>query len=753
MPGAAPVTELPGGQPGGPRGGDGGDRFRPDLEGLRAVAVLMVLVYHAGLPGLDGGFVGVDVFFVLSGFLITGLILRELRRTGTVSLSAFYARRARRLLPAAAITLLVTVGVSAVVMPPLLVPGVAGDAASAALYASNVRFALQATDYLSADALPSPLLHYWSLGVEEQFYLFWPAFLLLVSTRWGGGLRRIGPAIVIVSVLSFVLAVWLTGLSAPWAFFSLPTRAWELGVGGLIAVGAPRLGRLPVRLATLAGWVGLGLVVASGVVIATSTPFPGTAAVLPVSGTALVVLAGLRQPAPSPSRLLSLAPMRFLGRISYSLYLWHWPIIVLPAAALGSELPLAVRVVLAAAAVPVAAASQRWVEDPIRRGRFVGLASRRTLALAGALTVTVAASSIGIGNWVAASIPGDGAGASSSLAGELADAGLQDGSAGAGDTTVPAGPAAPRPMPAPTSLPADAAPTTAVSPAATPAATADATPTATPWAVGGPVPANLRPPLATVKDDLPVIYRDGCHLDVASTDPPPCAFGDVTSARTVVLFGDSHAAQWFPALEALAQARGWRLLTLTKSACPAADATVYNAGLKRAYTECDTWREHALERIEAERPDLVIVSNAGGHVFWIDGSAVPSDDRPERWSAALGRTLARVERASGAVTVIGDTPRQSSDPPACLSRHLDDSLACATPRSKAVDLDRLGLDRAAADAAGAAFVDPTPWLCSPDTCPVVIGRYLVFRDPHHLTTPFAASLARRLEVALAVPGF
>jgi peptidoglycan/LPS O-acetylase OafA/YrhL len=716
-----------------------GDRFRPDLEGLRAVAVLLVLAYHAGVPGLGGGFVGVDVFFVLSGFLITGLIIRELATTGTVSLPAFYARRARRLLPAALLVLAATMVVSAVVLPPLLVPSVAGDAAAAALYASNIRFAVQATDYLAADALPSPLLHYWSLGAEEQFYLFWPAFLLLVSTRFGGSLRRVGPAIAIVFVASLVLAVWLTGVSAPWAFFSLPTRAWELGIGGLIAVGAARLEVLPSRLAGLAGWVGLGLIVLSGIVIDASMPFPGTAAIVPVAGAALVVLAGLRPSAAGPARLLSLEPMRFLGRISYSLYVWHWPIIVLAAAALGGDLPLPVRVGLAIAAIPVAAASQRWVEEPIRRGHYSRMATRRTLALAGVFTVAVAIGSIGIGRLALTSIPTVDAGDLSALTGEPG-AGLPlDPGPLPGDIAA----ATPRQPPSMTPAPSVASP-------ATPSA-APATSTPTPTPLGGPVPANLVPPLAAVGDDEPVIYRDGCHASQEATRPKRCVYGDPGSAVTVALFGDSHAGQWFPALEALARANDWRLLSFTKSACTSADATVYHGTFKRAYTECDEWRARVFDLLDAERPDLVIISNSS-YNLWNDGSPVSFADRPDLWAAAMDRTLARVGRSAGAVVVIGNTPKQAADPPVCLSAHLHDSLACATPRSKAVDAARTEADRAAASRAGATFVDPTPWLCSADTCPVVRGRYLVFRDTHHLTTTFSAALSRRLGLALPALG-
>ena len=250
--------------------------FRPDIEGLRAVAVLLVLIYHAQLPWFGGGFIGVDVFFVVSGFLITGLIVRELQETGSVNLPAFYARRARRLLPAAALVILVTVGISIVVLPPLRLPDLAIDGAAAALYVPNIRFAIQATDYLQADFDPSPLLHYWSLGVEEQFYLFWPA-LLLLATRLAGVKRWTGAIVAVVAIvglISLVLSLLLTQVDAPLAFFLLPARAWELALGALVFLAARRLSAIPRWPAVLASAVGLALIVGAGAVINVATPFP-----------------------------------------------------------------------------------------------------------------------------------------------------------------------------------------------------------------------------------------------------------------------------------------------------------------------------------------------------------------------------------------------------------------------------------------------------------------------------------------------
>ena len=700
--------------------------FRPDLEGLRAVAVVLVLLYHARVPGFSGGYVGVDVFFVLSGYLITGLIIRELRGTGRLSLTTFYARRARRLLPAAALVLIVTMAVSAIVLPPLRVSDVAGDTMAAALYASNIRFALQATDYLGSTLPPSPDLHFWSLGVEEQFYLFWPALLALTTGalfargRPELGLRRLAMVLVVVLGFSFAASMWLTETSQAWAFFSLPTRAWELALGALLSL--PLAARLvPSRATTLLGWLGLGMVVSSGLVFDEMTHFPGLAALLPTVGSALVIAAGLatlsveptgRRRFLVPQAVLALPPMRFLGRISYSLYLWHWPILVLPAAAIGHALPGPARLGLVVVAIGAAAATQRWVEDPIRHGRFVGLESRRSLALAGVLSVAVVIGSASLGF---SALKTQAAGPA--VGGDIANALLPSDPAATGGTepsasgSVPGSPAPQKTLPPPP---------------------------------GGPVPADLAPALSVARDDLPIIYSDGCHVDVSATRPGVCTFGDKASTTTVVLFGDSHAAQWFPALERLATEHGWRLVSLTKSACTTADATVWNGIVKRGYTECDDWRKAALTRIAVEHPALVVMANSRGYKLMVNGVAIPVASARAAWDAALGRTLERVKGLAGSVLVIGDTPHSTSDPPVCLSAHPDDMTACALPYRWAVDPTWTEGEASIAAAGGVPFVDPTAWVCQTDACPAVLGRVLIFRDQHHLTATYARALAERL---------
>jgi len=746
-----------------------GRELRADLEGLRGVAVIAVLLFHLELPWAAGGFVGVDAFFVLSGFLITGLLIRERERMGRISLPAFYARRVRRILPAALVTIGVTVGAAALVLAPLDVPAVTLDGASSALSIGNIRFAIAATDYFGP-ATPSPFRHFWSLGVEEQFYLVWPALMILALAR-GGSRRRAALVIAGVVAASLAASIWLTDVDQPWAFYSFPTRAWQLGLGGLLAVAAGWLAQRPPRLLgpiALAGLVGL---VGAVVLIDGSMPYPGTLALLPAVATAAVVIGGDR---PGPAhRLLGLGLLRWFGRISYSLYLWHWPLLVLPVLALGRELAIGERVTLAVISIAVAAASWRWIEEPFRRGWSPTVSRRRTvLAGVGAMALT-AAIAVGIGDGVvtrldaaasqAASVsggasslmtpdeglaardaaPGDDGAIEPPASGPAAGMATADGSSGA--TAAPAG-AAPEPAATPGSAGESPAPQAssntvgssprspgpAASPTAAPvpaAAEVKATPPPS-WRL----PADVAPPLTKARDDIEPIVRDQCGLSLSGSQPPVCMYGRKDGTLTVALVGDSHAAHWFPALERLADERGWRLVPFTKYSCPFVDLRIYSAWFKREYTECEAWRTNVVEALGKLKPDLTIVTSHR----WFP-TIVAGDDDPTRQGEAMARLLRQIP---GRVVLLADTPISQYDVPACLSRNLDDVRRCATDRAYAFGTTPKARERVAARLAGAMLVDLSDVICpGTGTCPAVLDGMIVYRDDHHLTATFSASLA------------
>lgn len=672
----------------GPRRQPGVATHRRDIEGLRAVAVLLVVLYHCGVPLLGGGYVGVDVFFVISGFLITGVLMREVTATGRISIVGFYARRFLRLLPAAALVTAVTVVAALKWLPPLRGPQIALDGLFATVYGLNYRLAAVGTEYLNADAAPSPLQHFWSLAVEEQFYLIWP--LVLLAGYAAGRRRGVAIGLAVVVVVSFALSVWQTRALSTWAYFGLPTRAWELGVGALVAVLALRLRR---RSATVLTAAGLGAIALSAVLYTAQTPFPGYAALLPVLGAAAVLLGG----SSAPSGLLSEAPLQAIGRLSYSWYLWHWPFLVIGPYALGVPPGLTVNLACAFAALVAAAVTYALVENPARHLRGLRAKPWRAVGCGLAVTVLTAAGYLALGTT------------------GLTRHGLETGyvAATVGGVT----------------------PDMLARGVATPA-----------------VPANLTPSLENAVKDMPRSYADKCHG--AFTDPSikkPCAYGN-QAGRTVVLFGDSHAAQWFPGMEKMALDRGWRLVIVTKSACSAASVRIYQTALKRPYDECVAWRESAWSYLASLKPALIVMTSAaaGGTLVDETGAQVTDSGYSDRtWIDGWTRTAGKLEGTGAKVAMLEDTPYQAGDPVECLSVHPDRPGSCVVSTGAALpEPNRRRAIAAALTAHGVTVVDPLPWFCTTQRCPVIVGNVLVYRDAGHITATYARMLAPQLEKAL-----
>jgi peptidoglycan/LPS O-acetylase OafA/YrhL len=373
-----------------------GDRaFRPDVEGLRAVAILLVVLFHVGIPQVRGGFVGVDVFFVISGFVITGLLLRERRSSGRTSFAAFYARRARRILPAAMLVIVVSLVGSAVISDHGYAGLVASDARWCAVFLANVHFAHVYPNYL-VPRPQSPLGQYWSLAIEEQFYLVYPAFFvaLLASRSRRVGVRRVALGLGVAAVASLVLSIVWTHTGQLAAYDSTLTRVWELAAGALIALGIERFERLPAAWATAMTWAGmLGIVVAAAA-YSTFTPYPGIAVALPVLSAALVIVGGTARPPRGAELVLATSPFRWVGRWSYSWYLWHWPLLVLAAQAAHTttnQQGIALNLVIVAVALGVAALTYSFVENPVRHWSRLMSSPRATLVGAGLLIAGVVA--------------------------------------------------------------------------------------------------------------------------------------------------------------------------------------------------------------------------------------------------------------------------------------------------------------------------------------------------------------------------
>jgi peptidoglycan/LPS O-acetylase OafA/YrhL len=665
-------------------------RFRPDVDGLRGVAVLLVVLYHAELPWLRGGFIGVDAFFVLSGYLVTALLVEEVRRDDTVGLAAFYARRCRRILPAAGVVLTATCALGAVLLPPLARLDLARDVLASALYGGNWRFVAVRPDHLRTGA-DSPVLHLWSLGVGGQFYLLWPV-LFVVALLVAGRLQVarttvLAVALTALTIGSFVLSLHWTQTSAPLAYLSSPSRGWQFAAGAWMALLLPVVARLGGRTARgvrlTVGVAGLAVLCWAAAALRTQD-YPGTAALVPTAATVALIAAGCDLPhrrATGASRLLSWAPLVALGQVSFTWYLWHWPVIAFVAAWAG-DVPWPVRLAVALASLGPAVLTARWVERPLRRSPVVSSRPRVGLALGVVATVVPVCAALVLGAVTVARL--DGSAPTYSAAGRI-DRGVVH-----FDDTLTSGP--------------------------------------------------VEPSVLTAARDAPS-SPEGCLVPATGDASPACVTGIVGPGGPVVLFGDSHAEQWLPAVEVLARGMGTGVVQLTKQGCPAAALTVGvpNGG---TYAACDRWRESSLRRLEAgARPALVLVSSYNGYAGDL-----------QRQADAWEPTLRRLVGLGAPVVYVADTPVPRFDVPTCVFGALNDWSRCAFDRGPATRDDLVAGAVAAGLRPGVHLVDLDPFVCPAPfagaRCPAVRGGILLYRDGSHLTDTAVRRLAPQFVAAV-----
>ncbi len=654
--------------------------FRRDIEGLRALAILLVVAYHSGIPGTPGGYVGVDVFFVLSGYLITGLLVAEVEATGKLDLARFYARRVRRLLPALTVVLVATIALGIAVYSPAEQRGFATTAVSTAAYVSNLQFARMATDYLGAAASDNPLLHTWSLSVEEQFYFVWPLLIFLGMGATSAhtlvsGRRRVVLLMTGATVVSFGLSLWLTSVRQPWAFFLSPLRSWEFGAGGLAALVPPvtvfpflrkrRLASGRVFSSSWLGWAGVAGILLSAAVFDAETPYPGTAAVLPVLATIAALRAGKDDADAGVARMLGREPLQVIGRLSYSWYLWHWPVLIFATAWFGI-LGSPERIGLMLAALVLAAVSYRFIENPIRHSRMLARRPLHSLAMGALLTVFSLGLSVG---WRRIAISA--------------------------------------------------------------------------------AESKAQRRFTRAAADVPDLYALGCHADYYDVDATGCTFGAADAPATLVLLGDSHAAQWFPALLEVTRQKGWRLVSLTKSACPIMSGSGFNAGIGRKYAECAEWQRNAVERIGALRPEIIVTSSYEGIFDRYAGSnaGVESSDPLLKDTANIFDGLGR----SGALIVrIKDNPTAGFEVPSCLARaawrsRFGPQASCEFSAQTGMNQRLFDLQaRATRKNSQVVALDMTDQICPGGTCAPEQGGVITYRDTSHLTATFVQSLAPAL---------
>lgn len=612
------------------------------IQALRAIAATLVVLFHAKLA--PGGFIGVDIFYVISGYLITGLIIKEITLTNTFNYRNFFLRRAKRLLPASISVLLLTALAAWLFLPATLRASLGKDILAATVYISNYLFAWWENDYQNLNSTPSPVIHYWSLAVEEQFYLLWP---LIIFSLWKFGKQRLVlRGVFAITIASFVFSLYLTNVAPIWAFYSLPTRAWELGVGALLLfIPKDLLARKSIGR-TLLVWLSAAALTYGVIRFSDNTAFPGTAALYPVLATG-VLIAFIRSWPPILNDFSQLRFVQWLGEISYPFYLWHWPLLVIPSSRFGRPLALWERLLLIALTALAADLTHRYIEKPFSLRK---LSNRQTtnFAIAATMSGVLAAGAIMLTN--------------------------KD------DITLP----------------------------------------------------NGRTVSIASVVQKPKIYDDGCHANYGERISAECLYGDTNSKRNIVLYGDSHAAQWFPAIEQIAIDEGFALTSLTKSACPAAQVERPESGAYKN-SDCYAWRENAIKRIVALKPEAVIMSGFQHFEF---PKSYPSRDA--WWFNGQRALYKNLVNASPKLIYISDTPKPSLDIPSCLAGSNSDQCDGAKKSDPRV-------------AGGFIALDPTSWFCD-GQCPAVVDGIVAYRDASHISLEMSAALSDKLRTFLRSQG-
>jgi peptidoglycan/LPS O-acetylase OafA/YrhL len=705
-------------------------RLRPDIQGLRAFAVLAVVANHL-FEFPVGGFVGVDIFFVISGFLITGLMLRERERSGRISIADFYRRRIKRILPGALVVLLVTVSTAWLIFRPGRAITTTIDAIWALCFSANWRFAIIGTDYLQAAGPLSPVQHFWSLGVEEQFYLVWPWILILVAVvlarvrTWSLRTTKIMlfGALALVTIASFIFAIWETRTAGTVAYFSTFARGWELGAGALLAVLSRQLRRPPDVARPIMAWIGVAGLVWSVFFITPALPFPAPWGAIPVVATCAVIAAGEG----GEQRFLWPLTNRgagYVGRISYSLYLWHFPVIVV----LGTVMvPRGIRFtgLCLALMFALSVASFHLLEEPIRRSRW--LTSR------GSRSATPLALDSTRGRWTEARLVGSGVLAIAIVA--LASFGIAQVLA-----PIPPVPVAAR------AVSSAAASRTQASLTADIASALDTTS----W------PA-LTPSLDSLSGQsslAPEWVVDNC-LDTSATTLSRCSYGNPKAEYSAVLLGDSVAMSWMPALRSALGSKDWNIHSLTLGECPAIEvsATRYLAdGANDTAFEkkCAAHHSWVIRQVKRLHPDLVIVASAESTLQRLSdgdtGQAAFSE-----WQAGTTRTLEALHAATAGRIVLLSSPPTVRDVKQCAT-NFNSPSDCISSVDVLYRPMILAERAAVADVASPADViqvETLPWFCNDERCPSFVEDIPTYDDSTHITAAYSHVLAPLLRSALS----
>ena len=653
---------------------------RWDIEGLRAISLVLVLAYHFFPVMLPGGYLGVDVFFVISGYLITQSLLRQPHADSLWrNLISFWSRRVRRLLPNSIAVLFATSVAGLLLLPDYSLRILGTDVAWAGLYSVNWLSVRRALDYLEWDTYKATaLLNFWSLSLEEQFYILWPIVLLftlrLHRQHTHAQLRGALYLTTILALLSLVYCITEAGTNATLAFFSTIARAWELLAGSLLALRFPGTSNDAGYLLRPSRIVigGLSAVVVSALIFDAETAHPGLATLLPVLATGVVLKYGAATAGTPVHAVLTSAPLRYLGQRSYSIYLWHFPILILAQRSWQTTLSLSSRVFMLALSLAIAELAYRFIENPFRFRWGLRLSPLRIVSYGAATAVTIAMFGLTVR--------------------DLAASGAR--------TLI----------------------------------------------------TRNEPTLLTridlVRNDLPAIYFDGCHLDYGTLTGPKCIYGASANRSVAVLFGDSHAAQWFPAIDMAAKTQRAALYSRTKSNCPSIEITVWNEMTRRPDGSCDEWRRQVATELQNVRPKIIFVSNLiderTGPIDPATGRRAGVERARELFRNGMVRTLEQLRGTGAAVIVIRDTPRQRDDLLDCVSTATSEEQ-CTTVLT---NVRRSHIDVEAAQLAGAPLWDFSEYICPKGVCPAffAVPPMPIYRDPTHLTASFVRqNISQQLE--------
>ncbi|MBO9047297.1 acyltransferase [Curtobacterium flaccumfaciens pv. flaccumfaciens] len=679
-------------------GSDGPQRgFRADIQGIRAVAIALVILYHLWPNRITGGYVGVDVFFVISGFLITGHILKAAEREQPVPmLIGFYARRIRRLAPAAVVVLVAVLVFTVLLLPASTWSATGSNVLAASLFSENWFLAAQSVSYLDADAVPSAVQHFWSLSVEEQFYIVWPLVLLAAIALLA---RRRATWIVVVigavGIVSFCWGLLHTATNQDAAFFDTTARAWQFAVGALVAfvpLPGPRT-RLWVP------WVGLAAIAAAALLYSEATPFPGIAAVLPTVGAA-VVIAG-RAPAAEPwsfGFLASFGPVRWLGDVSYSAYLWHWPLIILVPQWLGVDLGLRLKLAILCATVVLAWASHRYVENPVRRSAVLTKRRRRSFVAGGATLLVLVAGCFGTVGVANAQM-------------DAADDRLLAQVTG-GQTCLGAGAIGDRSC-------------------------------ADPW--GDIDVADVPAPLS----DKPLVWKDDCIDDVTENTEKYCTYGDPDASETLLLWGDSHAGAWSSAFDIAGKLDHVKVIVAARNRCPssmeAPTGTTYGDVIPADQRGWCAARNDWVMKTLVPRADRVVLADLWANYRFAGTDSAQADGYSELIDGVrdAGLPVTMLQH----VPLTGQTLEDKVIGPSCLASggSCTNDVAHALPPSTSLP-QRLLVDEGYGDVV--RWVPVESQFCHDGRCYSAIGGVSVYFDGSHLSNTYSASLGPWLATAL-----